>query len=164
MKPRPDTSQRRELLHAAVQHGVAASTSSTGQRFFRDGRTTDLGHAFTEPWIEDNQQLGTTRAAAAATALAILRAHPGYVARFQRALGRTSGTIADEAVFDLAGQALAVFARQLVTRASPVRPLERRPRQDPRDAGGGRRALRRRGGCIALPRRRRTSPTASSTT
>src|SRR5882672_3300102 len=87
--------------------------------FFRDGRTTDLGHAFTEPWIEDNQQLGTTRAAAATKLAGILRAHLGYVARFQRAFRKDIRALEDDAVFELAGKALAVFARQLVTRQTP---------------------------------------------
>jgi cytochrome c peroxidase len=118
VKPRPDTSQ------GTVFFTLPFNTESLlnivfRPFFFRDGRTDDLGHAFTEPWIEDNQQLGTTRAAAAATLASILRAKPGYVARFQRAFRRDIRTLEDEAVFELAGKAFAVFARQLVTRASP---------------------------------------------
>jgi len=118
VKPRPDTSQ------GTIFFTLPSNTESLlnivyRPAFFRDGRTDDLGHAFTEPWIEDNQQLGTTRAAAAAKLAAILRGHPGYVTRFQRAFRQDIGAIPDEAVFDLAGKALAVFARQLATRASP---------------------------------------------
>ena len=118
VKPRPDTSQGADFFTLPFN---TDSLLNIVHRpfFFRDGRTTDLGHAFTEPWIEDNQRLGSTRATAAAALAAILRSHPGYVARFRRAFRKDIRGIEDEAVFDLAGHALAVFARQLVTRASP---------------------------------------------
>ena len=118
VKPRPDTSRGADFFTLPFN---TESLIDIVHRpaFFRDGRTTDLGHAFTEPWIEDNQQLGTTRAAAATKLASILRAHPGYVTRFRRAFRQDIGTISDDAVFELAGHALAVFARQLVTRASP---------------------------------------------
>ncbi len=117
VKPRPDTSQGTDFFTLPFN---TESLLNIVYRpfFFRDGRLTDLGRAFTEPWVEDNQQLGTTRAAAAAKLASILRAHPGYVARFRRAFRQDIGSLADDAVFDLAGKALAVFARQLVTRAS----------------------------------------------
>jgi len=118
VKPRPDTSRGTNFFT------LPSNTESLlnivyRPFFFRDGRTTDLGHAFTEPWIEDNQQLGTTRPLAAAKLAGILRARPGYVARFRRAFRADIRTLDDEAVFDLAGKALAVFARELVTRESP---------------------------------------------
>ena len=118
VKPRPDTSQ------GTVFFTLPFNTDSLlnivyRPFFFRDGRTTNLGHAFTEPWIEDNQQLGKTRPEAAAKLAAILRGKPGYVARFRRAFRQDLARVDDEAVFDLAGKALSVFARQLVTRASP---------------------------------------------
>src|SRR5262249_43841302 len=118
VKPRPDTSQGTDFFTLPFN---TESLLNIVYRpfFFRDGRLTDIGHAFTEPWIEDNQQLGTTRAAAAAKLASILRAHPGYVMMFRRAFRQDIGSLADDAVFDLAGKALAVFARQLVTRASP---------------------------------------------
>src|SRR5262249_46498992 len=62
---------------------------------------------------------GKTRAAAATKLAGILRAHPGYVSRFKRAFRTDIRALQDEAVFDLAGKALAVFARQIVTRKSP---------------------------------------------
>jgi len=118
VKPRPDTS--RDANFFTLPFNTESLLNIVHRpAFFRDGRTTDLGHAFTEPWIEDNQQLGTTRAAAAAKLATILRGHPGYVTRFKRAFRQDIAALPDEQVFDLAGKAFAVFARQLVTRASP---------------------------------------------
>src|SRR6185503_1514329 len=107
VKPRPDTSQGTDFFTLPFN---TESLLNIVYRdfFFRDGRTDDLAHAFTEPWIEDNQQLGTTRAAAATKLAGILRSHPGYVTRFRRAFRQDITAIADDAVFDLAGQALAV--------------------------------------------------------
>jgi cytochrome c peroxidase len=118
VKPRPDASQGTNFFTLPFN---TESLINIVYRpfFFRDGRLTDLGHAFTEPWIEDNQQLGKTRPAAATALAGMLRAHSGYVARFQRAFRKDIRTIEDEEVFDLAGKALAVFARQIVTRKSP---------------------------------------------
>lgn len=118
VKPRPDTSQGTEFFTLPFN---TESLLNIAYRpfFFRDGRLTDIGHAFTEPWIEDNQQLGKTRPQAATTLATLLREHPGYVARFTRAFRQNIRTLDDEAVFDLAGKALAVFARQIVTRESP---------------------------------------------
>ncbi|MGH7895959.1 MAG: cytochrome-c peroxidase [Candidatus Binatia bacterium] len=118
VKPRPDTSQGTEFFT------LPSNTESLlnivfRPFFFRDGRTEDIAHAFTEPWIEDNQQLGKTRGSAAAHLARLLRARPGYVARFRRAFRQDIVTLDDEAVFDLSGKALAVFARQLVTRDAP---------------------------------------------
>jgi len=115
VKPRPDTSQGTDFF--TLPFNTESLLNITFRpAFFRDGRTTDLGHAFTEPWIEDNQQLGKTRAAAATKLAGILREHPGYVSRFKRAFRQDIRTLEDDAVFELAGKALAVFARQLVTR------------------------------------------------
>src|SRR5215813_5877143 len=84
VKPRPDTSQGTNFF--TLPFNTESLINITFRPFFfRDGRTTDLGHAFVEPWIEDNQQLGTTRAAAATKLAGILRAHPGYVMGFRRA-------------------------------------------------------------------------------
>jgi cytochrome c peroxidase len=118
VKPRPDTSQGGDFFTLPFNTDSLLNIVYR-PAFFRDGRTTDLGHAFTEPWIEDNQQLGKTRAEAAAKLAGILRGVPGYVARFKRAFHQDIRTLEDEAVFDLAGKALAAFARQLVTRDSP---------------------------------------------
>jgi cytochrome c peroxidase len=118
VKPRPDTSQGTDFF--TLPFNTESLINITFRPFFfRDGRTDDLGHAFVEPWIEDNQQLGKTRALAATALAEKLRAHPGYVARFRRAFRQDIRSLADEAVFDLAGKALAVFARQIVTRESP---------------------------------------------
>jgi cytochrome c peroxidase len=118
VKPRPDTSQGTDFF--TLPSNTDSLLNIVYRRyFFRDGRTQDLGHAFTEPWIEDNEQLGKTRAEAAAHLARILRAVPGYVTHFRRAFRADITTLPDEAVFDLAGNALAVFARQLVTRETP---------------------------------------------
>ena len=118
VKPRPDTSQGGDFFTLPFN---TESLLNIVYRpaFFRDGRTTDLGHAFTEPWIEDNQQLGKTRAEAAAKLAEILRGIPGYAGRFKRAFKVDIQTLDDDAIFELAGKAFAVFARQLVTRESP---------------------------------------------
>jgi cytochrome c peroxidase len=118
VKPRPDTSQGTDFFTLPFNTDSLLNIVYR-DFFFRDGRTQDLGHAFTEPWIEDNQQLGKTRAEAAARLAAILRAKPGYVARFRRAFRQDIRHLPNEGVFDLAGKALAVFARQLVTRETP---------------------------------------------
>ena len=118
VKPRPDTSQGTTFFTLPFN---TESLLNIVYRpyFFRDGRHTDIGHAFTEPWIEDNQQLGKTLPLAAVKLASLLRERPGYVARFKRAFRQDIRTLEDEAVFDLAGKALAVFARQIVTRESP---------------------------------------------
>jgi cytochrome c peroxidase len=118
VKPRPDTSQGTDFF--TLPFNTDSLLNIVHRRFFfRDGRTEDLGHAFTEPWIEDNQRLGPTRPLAAARLAAILRSKPGYVRRFRRAFRQDIRRLPDEAVFDLAGKALAVFARELVTRPTP---------------------------------------------
>ncbi len=118
VKPRPDTSQGATFFTLPFN---TDSLLNIAYRpfFFRDGRTQDIGHAFTEPWIEDNQQLGTTRAAAATHLATLLRARPGWVARFQRAFRQDIRRLEDEQVFDLAGKALAAFATGLTTRVTP---------------------------------------------
>ena len=118
VKPRPDTSQGADFFTLPFNTDSLLNIVYR-DFFFRDGRTQDLGHAFTEPWIEDNQQLGKTRAEAAARLAEILRGKPGYVARFRRAFRQDIRQLPDEDVFDLAGKALAAFARQLVTREAP---------------------------------------------
>lgn len=118
VKPRPDTSQGTNFF--TLPSNTDSLLNIVYRRFFfRDGRTQDLGHAFTEPWIEDNQQLGKTRPQAAARLAGMLRASPGWVTRFRRAFRQDITALADEEVFDLAGKALAAFARQLVTRTTP---------------------------------------------
>lgn len=118
VKPRPDTSQGGDFFTLAFNTDSLLNIVHR-RFFFRDGRTQDLGHAFTEPWIEENQRLGTTRPEAATKLAAMLREKPGWVQRFRRAFDVDIRTLPDEEVFDLAGDALAVFARQLVTRPSP---------------------------------------------
>lgn len=118
VKPRPDTSQGTDFF--TLPFNTDSLLNIVYRRFFfRDGRTEDLGHSLTEPWIEDNQQLGKTRPEAAARLAAILRGKPGWVSRFRRAFDADIQTLPDEQVFDLAGKALAVFVRQMVTRESP---------------------------------------------
>jgi cytochrome c peroxidase len=118
VKPRPDTSQGTDFFTLPFNTDSLLNIVYR-DFFFRDGRTDDLGHAFSEPWIEDNQQLGKTRPDAAAALAAILRSKPGYVTRFRRAFARDIRALPDEQVFDLAGLALAVFARELTTRDAP---------------------------------------------
>ncbi len=118
VKPRPDTSRGTDFFTLPFNTESLLNIVYR-KHFFRDGRTDDLGHGFTEPWIEDNQQLGKTRAAAATHLASLLRARPGYVARFQRAFRADIVQESDEAVFALAGKALAVFARELVSRETP---------------------------------------------
>jgi len=117
-KPRPDTSRAGDFF--TLPFNTDSLLNITHRRFFfRDGRLQDLGHAFTEPWVEDNQQLGKTRAEAAARLATILRSKPGYVARFRRAFDRDIRLATDDEVFDLAGKAMAAFAQRLVTRTTP---------------------------------------------
>jgi cytochrome c peroxidase len=118
VKPRPDTSQGTDFFTLPAN---TESLLNIAYRpfFFRDGRLQSLPHAMSEPWIEDNQQLGKTRAEAAAHLAAILRARPGYVDAFRDAFHADIRKIPAEAVFDLAGRALAVFVRRVVTRPAP---------------------------------------------
>ena len=117
-KPRPDTSQGTNFFTLPSN---TESLLNIAHRpfFFRDGRLQDLPHAMSEPWIEDNQQLGKTRAEAAAHLSTILRGKPGYVDAFRDAFRADIRTAPDEEVFDLAGKALAVFVRQVATRPAP---------------------------------------------
>jgi cytochrome c peroxidase len=147
VKPRPDTSRGANFFTLPFN---TESLINIVHRpaFFRDGRTTDLGHAFTEPWIEDNQQLGKTRPEAATALATILRSHPGYVTRFKRAFRQDITAIPDEQVFDLAGKAFAVFARQLVTRASPFDRWNAGRGKIPADAEAGVALFVGKAGCI----------------
>ena len=117
-KPRPDTSQGTNFF---TLPGNTESLLNIAYRpfFFRDGRLQDLPRAMSEPWIEDNQQLGKTRAEAATHLATILRGKPGYVDAFRRAFGADIQQVTAEQVFDLAGKALAVFVRQVVTPTAP---------------------------------------------
>ena len=117
-KPRPDTSQGGDFFTLPFN---TESLINIVYRpfFFRDGRLQDLGHAMTEPWIEDNQQLGKTRPEAATHLAAILRDMPGYVDAFRRAFGKDIRNIPDGEVFDLAGEAFEILMRQVRTKASP---------------------------------------------
>ena len=117
-KPRPDTSQGGDFFTLPFN---TESLINIVYRpfFFRDGRLQDLGHAMTEPWIEDNQQLGKTRPEAATHLATILRGKPGYVDGFRRAFGKDIRSLGDEEVFDLAGKAFAILVRQIRTKASP---------------------------------------------
>jgi cytochrome c peroxidase len=118
VKPRPDTSQGSDFFT------LPANTESLlnivyRPFFFRDGRLQSLPRAMTEPWIEDNQQLGKTRADAAAHLATILRGKPGYVDAFRDAFHQDIRKIPAEDVFDLAGRALATFVRGVVTGPAP---------------------------------------------
>ena len=147
VKPRPDTSQGTNFF--TLPFNTESMLNITHRTFFfRDGRLQDLGHAFTEPWIEDNQQLGTTRAAAATHLATILRAKPGYVARFRRAFAADITHLPDQDVFDLAGKALAVFARQIVTRPAPFDRWNQRRGSIPDAAVRGVALFTGRAGCI----------------
>jgi cytochrome c peroxidase len=118
VKPRPDTSQGSDFF--TLPFNTESLLNIAYRRFFfRDGRHTDLALAMSEPWIEDNQQLGPTRALAATALAGTLRSKPGYVRQFRTAFGSDITKLADEDVFDLAGKALAVFVRQVVTRPTP---------------------------------------------
>ena len=116
--PRPDASQGQNFF---LLKDNTDSLLNIVYRpfFFRDGRHQNLGNAFPEPFIEDNQRLGIDRPDAAAHLAAILRGRPGYVARFQRAFRQDIRTLADEQVMDLAGDAMAAFATRLVTATTP---------------------------------------------
>ena len=118
VKPRPDTSRGQDFF--TLKFNTESLLNIAHRKwFFRDGRLQDLGKAMTEPWIEDNQQLGKTRPEAATALAAILRSKPGYAAMFRRAFGTDIGKLSDAEVFDLAGKALAVFVRQVVTKPTP---------------------------------------------
>lgn len=147
VKPRPDTSRGADFFTLPFN---TESLLNIDYRpfFFRDGRHTDLGEAFTEPWIEDNQQLGETRAAAAARLATILRASPGWVARFRRAFKTDIRTAGDDAVFVFAGCALAVFSRQLITRESPFDRWNRRAGKIPAAAERGVSLFVGKAGCV----------------
>ena len=118
VKPRPDTSQGADFFTLPAN---TESLLNIAYRpfFFRDGRLHSLPRAMSEPWIEDNQQLGKTRAEAAQHLATILRAKPGYVEAFRGAFHADIRKVPAEEVFDLAGKALAVFVRQVVTRPAP---------------------------------------------
>lgn len=148
VKPRPDTSQGTDFF--TLPFNTESLLNIVHRRhFFRDGRTDELGHAFTEPWIEDNQQLGKTRATAATHLATLLRAHPGYVTRFRRAFKADITTLPDEQVFDLAGKALAVFAREIVTRETPFDRWNARRGPLPDAAKRGLLVFTGKGGCAA---------------
>jgi len=102
----------------------------------------------TEPWIEDNQQLGKTRPEAATALAAILRGKPGYVAMFRRAFGTNIGKITDGEVFDLAGKALAVFVRQVVTKPTPFDSWNAYEGKIPDAAARGVAVFVGKGGCV----------------
>jgi cytochrome c peroxidase len=147
VKPRPDTSQGDDFFTLAFNTDALLNIVYR-DFFFRDGRTQDLGHAFTEPWIEDNQQLGKTRAEAAEHLAAILRAKPGYVARFRRAFRQDIRTLPGEEVFDLAGKAFAVFAREIVTRDAPFDRWNARRGTIPPEAERGVALFTGKAGCV----------------
>jgi cytochrome c peroxidase len=118
VKPRPDTSQGTNFFTLPANTDSLLNIAHRAF-FFRDGRLQSLPHAMSEPWIEDNQQLGKTRAEAAGHLAAILRGKPGYVDAFRTAFHADIRKIPAEAVFDLAGRALAVFVRRVVTGPAP---------------------------------------------
>jgi cytochrome c peroxidase len=147
VKPRPDTSQGDDFF-TLPNNTDSLLNIVYRDFFFRDGRTQDLAHAFNEPWVEDNQQLGPTRPEAAARLAGMLRAKPGYVTRFQRAFRTDIRAIDDEEVFDLAGKALAVFARQIVTREAPFDRWNRGRGTIPEAAERGLTLFVGKGGCV----------------
>ena len=116
--PRPDTSRGADFF-LLPRNTESLFNIVYRKDFFRDGRLSNLSRAMNEPWIEDNEQLGPTRELAAAHFAEIVRAIPGYVRLFERAFGQDVRAIEPEQVFDLAGDALAVWVRQVVSRDSP---------------------------------------------
>ena len=147
VKPRPDTSRGQDFF--TLPFNTESLLNISHRRwFFRDGRLSDLPHAMTEPWIEDNQQLGKTRAEAATHLATLLRARAGYVDAFRRAFGRDIGAIPDEDVFDLAGRALAVFVRQIVTKPSSFDRWNARRGEIPDAAARGAALFAGKAGCV----------------
>ena len=116
--PRPDASQGQDFF---LLHDNTESLLNIVYRpfLFRDGRHQNQGKAFTEPFTEDNQRLGIDRADAAVQLAAILRAKPGYIARFQRAFRRDIGNLPANEVMDLTGDAMAAFATRIVGKTTP---------------------------------------------
>jgi cytochrome c peroxidase len=85
-----------------------------------DGSQTDLGSAMAFPWSEANMNLGTDVASAQPVLKQRLTADaPGYVPLFQQAYGQDIRTATPDAVWKLAGRALAAFVRQAVSRDAP---------------------------------------------
>ena len=149
VKPRPDTSQGTTFFTLPFNTESLLNIAYR-QFFFRDGRTQDIAHAFTEPWIEDNQQLGTTRAAAATHLATLLRARPGWVARFQRAFRRTSDARGRGRSSTSPARRWLRSRRRLVTRVIALRPLEPAARHDcPTAAERGVALFVGKGRCIA---------------
>jgi cytochrome c peroxidase len=147
VKPRPDTSQGTDFFT------LPANTESLlnivyRPFFFRDGRLQSLPRAMTEPWIEDNQQLGKTRADAAEHLATILRSKPGYVDAFRDAFHEDIRKLAAEDVFDLAGRALAVFVRSVVTGPAPFDRWNARRGKIPEAAERGVALFAGRAGCV----------------
>ena len=147
--PRPDASRGADFF-LLPRNTESLFNIVYRKDFFRDGRLSNLSRAMTEPWIEDNEQLGTTRELAAAHLAGILRGIHGYVDLFQRAFGADIRALEPEQVFDLAGNALAVWVRQLVSRDSPFDRFNAGDDQAIDDhAKRGAEIFTGRGGCVA---------------
>ena len=118
VKPRPDTSQGTNFF--TLKRNTESLFNIVYRKdFFRDGRLSDLAAAMIEPWVEDNQQLGTTHEAAAEHLTEILRGIPGYVSLFRDAYGLDIQTAAPDEVFNTAGLAFAIWLRQVVSHDAP---------------------------------------------
>ena len=118
VKPRPDTSQGDDFF-TLKRNTESLFNIVYRDDFFRDGKVTELAPSLVEPWVEDNQQLGKTHELAAEHLTEILRGIDGYKKLFRDAFDLDIDTAEPEEVFDHAGQAFAVWVRQIVSRNSP---------------------------------------------
>ncbi|MBY0279188.1 c-type cytochrome [Candidatus Binatia bacterium] len=118
VKPRPDTSQGDDFF-TLKRNTESLFNIVYREDFFRDGKVTELAPSLTEPWVEDNQQLGKTHELAAEHLTEILRGIDGYKKLFRDAYGLDVDTAEPHEVFETAGRAFAVWVRQVVSRNSP---------------------------------------------
>ena len=85
-----------------------------------DGSQTNLASAMAFPWSEANMNLGTDLPSAQPVLQQRLTVTaPNYVPLFQQAYGQDIRTLTPDAVWTLAGRALAAFVRQAVSRDAP---------------------------------------------
>jgi cytochrome c peroxidase len=118
VKPRPDTS-RGDDFFTLKRNTESLFNIVYRDDFFRDGKVTELAPSLTEPWVEDNQQLGTTHELAAEHLTEILRGIDGYKKLFRDAYDLDIDRAEPKEVFDTAGLAFAIWVRQVVSRNAP---------------------------------------------